>query len=532
MPIGDYLRSIRRSKGLSIRRLADGIGVNPSYVSRVERGLCPPSRPFLVRVASELDASEPHLFSLAGFMPQQWAASVTEQAFGGPPNTIQEISLSFGGVNCKKTDGFLQDPLDGFFPSGLVPSNELNEIYELRLAKLEAQLLTRQQLIERGAYFLAVDGKPTNHFKLCTGGAVELPREASSRLHSFLGNHRFKSSYATHGLFPYRGKFHPQMIKAIINIMGLAPGQTVLDPMAGSGTTAIEACLMGIDALAAEVSPFCVFMTQAKLAGLIEDIGPLEKQLTRTEAVGRLFSELSGEAGRAKVINRDYRSRKLSRGALDILALAYMDARGYTDRSSRNNHEGFFTEVLTKYLRTIRRFQDTWAKMGLSMGKARVLEADARHLPLEDQSVDGVVFSPPYSFAIDYLENDLAHLSYLGADVPGLRSQMIGLRGKGARQRTLTYFDDMTAVFKEVVRVLRPGRHCVLIVGSNANQLAKALNGDPQSPEMRCRLEWRLSQIAEGLGLNLELPIRRLIVGMANTMREEHILFFRKGTAS
>jgi len=364
MSVGDYLRSIRRSKGLSIRRLADGIGVNPSYVSRVERGLCPPSRPFLVKVASQLDASEPHLFSLAGFMPPQWAVSVNDNALLESPNAVnavQEISLSFGGVRCPKRDGDLRDPLDGFFPTGLVPSSELNEIYELRLAKLEARLLTRQQLVERGAYFLAVDGKPTNHFSLCTSGSIELPKEASSRLHAFLSNHRFKSSYATHGLFPYHGKFHPQMIKAIINIMGLAPGQTVLDPMAGSGTTAIEACLMGIDAIAVEVSPFCVFMTQAKLSGLIEDIGPLEKQLLRKEAVGHLFTELSGEAGRAKVINRDYRSKKLSRGCLDILALAYMDAKGYTARSSRNNHEGFFAEVLTKYLRTIRRFQDTWA---------------------------------------------------------------------------------------------------------------------------------------------------------------------------
>jgi hypothetical protein len=39
-----------------------------------------------------------------------------------------------------------------------------------------------------------------------------------------------------------------------------------------------------------------------------------------------------------------------------------------------------------------------------------------------------------------------------------------------------------------------------------------------------------LVDIAEDNGLFLELAIRRLIVGMANTMREEHILFLRKGS--
>ena len=37
-------------------------------------------------------------------------------------------------------------------------------------------------------------------------------------------------------LFPYRGKFHPQLIRALLNILQIKPGQTVLDPMAGSST--------------------------------------------------------------------------------------------------------------------------------------------------------------------------------------------------------------------------------------------------------------------------------------------------------
>ena len=46
---------------------------------------------------------------------------------------------------------------------------------------------------------------------------------------------------------------------------------------------------------------------------------------------------------------------------------------------------------------------------------------------MEDASIDGIVFSPPYSFAIDYLKNDAFHLNYLGVDSETLKNSMICL---------------------------------------------------------------------------------------------------------
>src|SRR3989338_7117364 len=70
---------------------------------------------------------------------------------------------------------------------------------------------------------------------------VKLADHSSSRLKSFFQTNQFKTGYATHGLFPYRGKFHPQMIKALLNVLDIKPGHVVLDPMAGSSTVAVEA---------------------------------------------------------------------------------------------------------------------------------------------------------------------------------------------------------------------------------------------------------------------------------------------------
>lgn len=140
------------------------------------------------------------------------------------------------------------------FPPHLELVPQLNEVYELGLAFYESQTLSDEEIIRNGAYFARVGDTFTRHFLICSGEPVRLPQHSSSRLRSFFQTNQFKTGYATHGLFPYRGKFHAQMIKGLINVMGLKPGDTVLDPMMGSGTVLIEARLMGIKSVGIDAS--------------------------------------------------------------------------------------------------------------------------------------------------------------------------------------------------------------------------------------------------------------------------------------
>lgn len=55
--IGGRLRSARASRGLSLRTLADQVGVSPSLISQVERGLAKPSVNTLYALARELEIS-------------------------------------------------------------------------------------------------------------------------------------------------------------------------------------------------------------------------------------------------------------------------------------------------------------------------------------------------------------------------------------------------------------------------------------------------------------------------------------------
>lgn len=448
-------------------------------------------------------------------------------------------------------DALSQDIKRSLFPPErhLIPN--LNDLYELEIAFCENRLLPDDELIRNGAYFSRVGDRYTRHFLMCTGESLKLPQHSSSRLKSFFEKNIFRTGYATHGLFPYRGKFHPQMIKGLMNIMGLKPGDTVLDPMMGSGTVLAEACLMGIKSIGVDASPFCRFMSQTKIDTLTMDLDRARAALSNYDEVFAFFQK------KLTKVPRDTKGRKTKRSkgfmsvmepaaqysankdrkkltakeketldTYNFLLLAYLDSVGYSERSTRRPPIEQFKAILERYLFVADKIQNVLAGVESEIAKSEALEGDARALPLEDGTVDGIVFSPPYSFAIDYLNNDASHLNFLGVDTEKLRESMIGLRGKKKIEKFELYKDDMNRVLSECSRVLRPGRLCTIIVGTNNNQLAKIQKIPPQEVQ---GIQEILTNFGATHGLQLIRKMSRPITGISNTMRWEYILMFVKG---
>lgn len=400
-----------------------------------------------------------------------------------------------------------QSILHEVFPADfeLVPG--INELYELELAYLELSSLEPEALVRQAGYISHIGGTPSHHFRLCSGRTPVMSEWGSRQ--SFLSNNVFRTGYATHGLFPYRGKFHPQMVRGILNALGLRPGMTVLDPMAGSGTTLVEAALMGINSIGIDVNPFARYLAAIKIdaLSLADDLSGLSK-----DVVADTF--------------RQFRGGDLPHSTnLRVLHLAYMDALGYALRMPGRSLFDLYATIVRRYIDVLSRFRENWGQLGAVLGASQVLDGDARTIPLPSDSVDGVLFSPPYSFALDYAENDQPQIELLGFNVSDVRSSMIGLRGNTQRERVVTYLEDMLAVLRECQRVLRPGMACAIVVGSNSSQLARALNRKPDDVS----LQDYLIEMGQDAGLRLERRIPRQIVGMANTMRYEDILFLAKG---
>jgi len=167
----------------------------------------------------------------------------------------------------------------------LVLLDNVQFIYELSLAELELKsfgvdfevtnglrefkILNKSEEIKniikkKGSYFKSVDGELTDYFYIIQKNQT-----------------RSVNQYLTHWIYPYKGKFHPQMIRALLNIIGLKEGDTVFEPFSGSGTTALEAQLLGINFIGIDISPLCVIQGRVKT----ESIYVLNKILEIKEEV-------------------------------------------------------------------------------------------------------------------------------------------------------------------------------------------------------------------------------------------------------
>lgn len=112
-----------------------------------------------------------------------------------------------------------------------------SELFELEFAFYEYKFLTKREIIHRGAFFKRIDGIPTNHYLICSSNTPLIWQGHSEITRAYFKEGNFSTGYAKHGLFPYRGKFHPQLVKGLLNILNIQPGEVVLDPMCGSGIT-------------------------------------------------------------------------------------------------------------------------------------------------------------------------------------------------------------------------------------------------------------------------------------------------------
>jgi hypothetical protein len=152
-------------------------------------------------------------------------------------------------------------------------------------------------------------------------------------------------------------------------------------------------------------------------------------------------------------------------------------------------------------------------------GHVSVRKGDSRHLQaagIAPGSLNAVITSPPYSIALDYVENDEHALTALGYDTSVLREGFIGVRGRGVGQKARLYEDDMKQVFRELGVALRPGGQAVFVVGNVTIKEEESLTTESM-------VDW-----AAAAGLRLERDMPKIVWGLYNLVKDERILFFRK----
>lgn len=107
---------------------------------------------------------------------------------------------------------------------------------------------------------LLVEQKPTIPSSVSAGTPVE-NLNLNWREHDLPEKIRTKH---VHRLHPYLGKYIPQLVEVFLRKY-FSPGETVLDPFCGSGTTLVQANELGINSIGYDISAFNTLLTSVKL---------------------------------------------------------------------------------------------------------------------------------------------------------------------------------------------------------------------------------------------------------------------------
>lgn len=270
---------------------------------------------------------------------------------------------------------------------------------------------------------------------------------------SFMDSCRKEPKYVTHGIHPYKGKFYPQLAKALINISGVSEGAIVLDPFCGSGTTLLECYLNGLRSYGCDMNPVAAKIAAAKtqildvdpdylsqlisyLIRRISDVTfPLPKETDQfpsqtLDEVEKWFPypviyKINWLLKLIRSVNvgvtRDYFEIILSSIIREISQQEPRDLRVRRRKVLIDD-----ADVFDLYIQALKiqheRIEKFWTIRGYSPYKfipARIHGGDSREiesfvqLGLQKESVDLILTSPPYATALPYIDTDRLSLLVL-----------------------------------------------------------------------------------------------------------------------
>ncbi|MEW6161884.1 MAG: hypothetical protein AB1606_00965 [Nitrospirota bacterium] len=245
-----------------------------------------------------------------------------------------------------------------------------------------------------------------------------------------------------HYLHKYKGKGDPRISRALINLLNVKEGDTILDPFVGSGAFIADAPTMGINAIGIEILSIGKTITEVKcnlgislpelknhVIKLFESIDRYEKDVI-TDELQNIKAKMKSGNGKAyeniaqhlpkilfikKEIDRFQNPsiKKFLHILLSQQVIEFSEKKKVYDIMT-----AFKSYVEDRYL-TLYATRKLGEILGVDFTKTKVtiIKGDSTNMSMiPDNSIDGILTSPPYFDALDYIGNNKPSILVLGFD--------------------------------------------------------------------------------------------------------------------
>lgn len=346
------------------------------------------------------------------------------------------------------------------------------------------------------------------------------------------------TQYHVHGIHPYPARMIPQIANRLIRERSAA-GDLVLDPFCGSGSVLAEALLLGRNAVGVDINPLAHLIAKVKSTAIeiseleIESRRLLENVTTKIELhrsgkysaqtpyFPNIFHWFNREVVEELAIVREQINALRSSDHLhDFFQvcfsmtirktsnIAFADNPYFIRALAEEDLKNHSPDVLVTFQKQIisgcERLKE-FSRLCPKEVQARVFLADARSLPIENDSVSLIVTSPPYgeeSHTMSYSRFAKLSLLWMGMTphklnlytkktlgghviFPRPHSKLldetvktVSKMNKERAKEIFSFYWDYAKCLNEMFRVMRKGGYCCIVIGDRSAAGVVISNGE------------------------------------------------------